>query len=81
MSALNDEIKRATGGATVNEGLSSWYTRTATESLNDAEHRWLLAQAATTSGANNDLWHEFLRAAAYTGSVNDMKLAYWKAQP
>jgi len=41
MSALNDEIKRATGGATVNEGLSSWFSRTNAENLGDAERRWL----------------------------------------
>lgn len=81
MGALQDEIKRATGGATVNEGLSSWYSRTASESLQDAERRWLLAFPATSSGANQDLWYQYLRSLAYTGSLNDMKLAYWKAQP
>lgn len=78
---LGDNIKRATGGTTINDGLSSWFSRTASESLNDAERRWLLSQAATTAGANNDLWYQFLRDALYTGSLNDMKLAYWKAQP
>lgn len=199
MSALNDEIRRATSAASINEGLSSWFSRTASESLDDAEHRWLKEQLAvaavdftsyadqaaavtdgwvlgtgwtfdaandefdkaagtgsnlsrpmgdivgasynvtvvianqtagqltvslgghvsaaivangtytfkltpsdanslvltadasfdgslgsvgiTVAGANNDLWYAFLRDATYTGSVNDMKLAYWKAQP
>ncbi len=81
MSALNDEIKRATGGATVNEGLSSWFSRTASESLDDAERRWLLAFPATSSGTNGDLWYEYLRSLTYTGSLNDMMITYWKAQP
>ncbi len=81
MTTVNDEIKRATSGKNINEGLSSWYTRTATETLNDAERRWLLADVNTTSGTNNDLWYQFLRGGSYTGALNDMKLAYWKAQP
>ena len=81
MSNINDEIKRATSGATVNDGLSTWYTRTAGESLNDAERRWLLAFAATSAGPNKDLWYDYLRSLGHTGSLNDMKLAYWTAQP
>lgn len=78
---INDEILRATGGPTVNEGLSTWFSRTASESLGDAARRWLLAKASTTSGSNRDLWYEFLRDEGYSGAVNDMLLSYWRDQP
>ena len=83
MSTLNDEIIRATGGPTLNEGLASWFSATSTESIKDAEYRWLLAQATTSSGSISDLWDQFLRALpySYTGTLNDMKYLYWSAQP
>lgn len=77
---VNDEILRATGGPTINDGLSTWFARTSTESLNDAEYRWLLAKP-TVAATINDMWFEFLRTSLFTGSLNDMKLAYWTAQP
>jgi len=80
MTALNDEILRATGGPTVNDGLASHFSKTAAETLGDAERRWLLAQVGAAGGTLGDLWHAVLRAAGHTGSVNDMKLAYWTAQ-
>ncbi len=80
---INDEILRATGGPTINDGLASWYGMTASETLNDAEMRWLLSQAGTTTGTINDLWFEFLSNApnSFTGALNDMKLLYWSSQP
>jgi len=48
VSQLNDAILAATGGPTVNDGLSSHYGRTPTESLQDAERRWLIAQSSGT---------------------------------
>ncbi len=83
MTVINDEILRATAASTINAGLSTWFTRTTSESLNDAEHRWLLAQATTAIASINDMWDQFLRAAPYnyTGSLNDMKLLYWTSQP
>jgi hypothetical protein len=83
MGTINDEILRATGGPTLNEGLASWFTQTTAETLSDAEHRWLLAQAATTNASINDMWEQFLLAApnSYSGSLNDMKYLYWSAQP
>ena len=77
---INDEIVRATGGPTVNEGLSTWFSRTATETLGDAERRWLFNQVGAAGGTLSDLWYAVLRAAGHTGSLNDMKLAYWKLQ-
>ena len=74
MSQLNDEILRVTGGPTVNDGLSDYFARTTTESLNDAESRWLFSQGGVTVLANvNDMWMELLGP----GQINDLKLAYW----
>lgn len=80
MTTLNDEIVRATGGPTVNDGLATHFSKTATESIQDAEARFLFAQAAVTVKGNlTDMWYQFLRAS-FTGSVGDMKLQYWTAQ-
>lgn len=78
MATLNDEILRATTGPTVNEGLSSHFSRTASESLQDAERRWLAAvpQSATPASIA-DMWDEFL---PLSGSLNDRKLTYWLGQ-
>ena len=80
MSHVNDDIILATGGPTVNEGLSTWFSRTATETLGDAERRWLLAQVGAAGGTISDLWYAVLRAAGHTGSLNDMKKSYWNIE-
>lgn len=77
---LNDLILAVTAGDTVNEGLSSWYSRTADESLTDAERRWLIGKGATP-GSINDMWFQFLRTSGYTGALNDMKYDYWLSGP
>jgi hypothetical protein len=79
MTTLNDEILRATGGATVNEGLASWYSKTASESLNDAEARWLFSQVAVTTYASvQDMWKQFLGGS---GALPDLLFSYWSSQP
>jgi len=80
MTTLNGEILRATGGPTINEGLSTWFGRTVAESLQDAERRWLIAQGAPAT-QRNDMWFFVLRGLLYTGALNDMLLAYWTSQP
>ena len=81
MATINDEVVRATGGSTFNEGLAIWFTRTAAESLQDAESRWLFSQVAVTVlGPINDMWFTFLRAGGFTGTLTDMKHQYWSAQ-
>lgn len=82
MSAIDDEIKRATGSPTVPEGLASWFSKTATEDLMDAEARWLFSQLQVTVKANvSDMWSVYLKALGYTGALSDMMLQYWAAQP
>jgi predicted ATPase len=82
MTTLNDEILRATGGPTVNDGLATFFSKTATESLQDAEARWLLSDVSVTKRqANQDMWYVFLRNQGFgPGSVNDMKLKYWASK-
>jgi len=78
--SVNDEILRATGGPTINEGLFTWFGGLKGEHLNDAEQRWLKGGDGAVGESVNDLWYTFLRAALFTGSLNDMKLSYWTAQ-
>lgn len=74
---LNDAILEATGGPTVNEGLSSHFSRTASETLGDAEQRWLKEQVGVTSESIGDCWYEFTTGLGYSGSLNDRQFAYW----
>ena len=79
---LNDAILAATGGPTVNDGMASFFSKTATENLNDAQRRWLEAKPTVTPGKPlNDMWHEYLRKystmPAHIRQLNDMKLYFW----
>jgi len=83
MSTLNDEILRATGGPTINDGLSTFFSRTATESLQDAEQRFLLATVIAAEGnAIADLWHQvnLEQALSPSNQLNDIKLAFWTSK-
>lgn len=80
--SVQDEILRATGGPTIAAGLSTWFTRTSSESVQDAEHRWLLEQVQVTKGGSNkDMWYQLLRALGFTGGMGIMTLEYWRGQP
>ena len=87
MSTLNDEILRATGGPTVNDGLRAWYLANGavgpvTATLNDLEWQFLRVQMPVgTSTTLNDMWMDYLSNLGYTGTINDMKFQYWSAQP
>ena len=49
----------------------------ASESLADAEKRWLIAAGATLGGTLDDMWREVLTAAGYTtNSLADQKRAF-----
>jgi len=77
LSSINDNIKRFTGGNSVADGLSSWYSRTGNESLDDAEYRWLSGVDTQGGASNSDMWFNILRSAGYRGSLVDMKADYW----
>ena len=77
--SINDYIKRFTGGSDIASGLSSWFSRTHAESIQDAEKRYLLAQGGTSDGTIQDLWKEILTKSGYTGGVGDQLYSYWKA--
>ena len=72
---INDAIVGATGGPDIASGLASWYGKTATESLMDAEARWLIAQGATP-GHIQDMWVEVFGP----GEFNDVYFEYWRNQ-
>jgi len=78
VSHINDAIRETTGGPTVNDGFASWFGKLPDESIQDAEHRWLTENGAT-SGHINDMWFEFLRSSGYTGALSDMLYQYWAA--
>jgi len=79
LSSINDKIKLATGGNSVADGLSDWYSRTGNESLADAEARWLRAIDTQNGKSNSDMWRNILGSAGYSGSLSDMKSAYWES--
>ena len=81
MSALADEILRATGGPTVNDGLFAWYGAQGGvgSALADRERSLLLSKGAFT-GTNSDLLYQWLRSLGHTGSLDDMRLQFWTAE-
>ena len=79
-TTLMDAIRFKTGGGNQNEGLRSWFSATSAEALNDAERRWLLAFASTSSGTNADLWRQYLTDLGHTGIINEQQLQYWNNQ-
>lgn len=82
MGTLNDEVMKTTGGPTLCEGLRNWYIAggaTGT-TLNDLERSYLEARTVR-SGTINDMWMELLTLSGYTGTLNDMQLQFWTANP
>ena len=82
--SLNDEIRRATGGGTIPDGLRSFYLANgATDgTLNDLERQFLIAQVgAVPARTNSDLWMAYLGGLGHTGTLNDRLLQFWAAQP
>lgn len=74
--SIQDEIFRVTGLG-VSDGQAAHFSKTTTESLQDAESRFLFAQVGVTVlGTIEDMWIE-LAGVAGANSVNDAKLAYW----
>ncbi len=83
MSTIQDEILRVTGGPTMQDGLATFYAKTADESLQDAELRFLKATVISAVGnAIADLWIQISAEQALTpsGHVNDIKLAFWESK-
>jgi len=75
---INDDIL-AVVGPQLNDGLLAYYRANgATASqLNDAEYEFLIAQGATAAHVN-DMWVEYLTGLGYTGTLDDMRKAFWK---
>ena len=75
MSQINDNIV-AVVGPHISDGMAVHYGKTASESLDDAERRWLIENGAT-SAQINDMWFEVLRGAGYEGHLQDMLISFW----
>ena len=75
---VNDAIRIATGGNTINDGLCTYFGKQPTETLQDAERRWLSeAPRNIPIGCWNDMWFQYLTGLGYTGALPDMFLQYW----
>lgn len=68
-----DAMKAATGGTTINDGLRVHFGATASESVADAELRWLKEQGAAGTTVP-DLWKNFL-----SDNGHPTLLAYWNS--
>ena len=83
---LNDEILRATGGPTVNDGLLAFFKAggaAANSTLPDAERQWLCAQQGlqpSVAATNQDLWRRLL-GLTDAQSLNDGLLIFWSGNP
>jgi hypothetical protein len=89
VAVLNQEILRATGGPTVNEGQLKWFQNHGAAgftTFNDAERKFLQVASAEPVGTTlsvAEMWRKLLVAGAYmgaAGTLNDGMLAYWTAQ-
>ena len=81
-ATVGDAILVVTEGPTTNDGLMAWFAAQGAvgTTLQDLERDFLLAQAGTTDGTNNDLWMQYLTELGYTtGTLNDRQLAFWRA--
>jgi hypothetical protein len=72
--SLNDVMIFKTGFANIGDGLRDYFSATSTESLNDAERRWLLAQPGVTGGSINDMWRQLLDNGGF-----NTRLEYWNS--
>ncbi len=83
MTQINDEVLRVTGGPTVQDGQAIHFSKTATESIQDAELRWLNEQiiSAVEVFTIADAWFTFAEEQLIGGrSVNDIQLGYWESK-
>lgn len=80
-TSINDEILRATGGPTINEGLLTWYQTNGalSDDLQDAELEFLVNQGQAPRDLQ-DMWFLFLGGLGHTGALDDRRYQYWSAQ-
>ena len=86
MGTLNDEILRATGGPTVQDGLTAFYNASGIVlggAIEDLERKYLLFSIVGTPPAkatNQDLWRIFFAEGAFVGTYNDQQLQFWTSK-
>ncbi len=77
-SSLNGAILTAMNKPTINQALATKFSQQADETLQDAERRWLDAQTGVSSASINGMWIQYLSGEGYSGTFNDMWLAWWR---
>jgi hypothetical protein len=75
---LQDFIKAKTSGNSVNTGLAIWFSKLPSETLSDAEFRWLGDQGASGNTVQ-DRWKSYLIGLGYSGTLMDMMKKYWSS--
>jgi len=83
MTQINDEVLRVTGGPTVQDGQAVHFSKTATESIQDAELRWLNEQILSPDEVFTiaDAWFVFAEEQLIGGGhINDIQLGYWRSK-
>lgn len=80
--SVEDEMFRVAGTLTLDDAKALLFGKTVTEQINDAEFRWLGEVPRNGVGATiEDRWKTIAIHGGANKHVNDIKLAYWKAQP
>ena len=82
MGTITDEILRATGGPTVQDGLRAFYLANGATggAIEDLERQYLLDAIVGTPAArstNQDLWRVFFAEGFFDGTYNDQQLKFW----
>jgi len=77
---ISDEVFRVTGLGS-NDGQAEHYGRTTSESLEDAELRFVNALLTTKQAHVNDAWFQLGKEQVFASAqINDIKLEYWEGQ-
>ena len=79
--SVQDEIYRVTGLG-VNDGQAAHFGKTPTESLQDAELRFVNSLLITEQEQINDAWKQLGKeSGAFSAAVPGIKLEYWQNVP
>ena len=77
-ASISGAIMAAMNKPTVPQALALKFSKQANETLQDAERRWLDAQAGVNTASVQGMWIQYLGGKGYAGTVGDMQLAWWR---
>jgi len=86
MGTITDEVLRATGGPTVQDGLRAFYIGagvTGGGAIEDLERKYLILSIVgpiPPRATNQDLWRIFFAEGAFDGTYNDQQLKFWSSK-